>query len=220
MVFIPFKYGELRITNPGIVADFLSRTGIWEDFLVEDLFMELREDDVFLDIGANVGFYPVSIGRHFRNQIKVIAFEPEPTNYADLVFNIKHNKIKNVITEPKAVLDYSGKAKLKIQGLPEWSRIVDDGNFDFEVDCIDISSYLGNKSFNIAKIDTEAKEFEIISGMKKHLSKGMIIYLESDTLGKPINKIHNPALEILKELIGLEITIKYFGEKHYKIRIR
>jgi len=221
---ITLPFGELRFTSPGIVPSFLNTERTWEPFIVKDLLKTLQPGDTFLDIGANIGFYTILIGKYFKGKVKVIAFEPEPVNYSDLVFNIEHNKIKNVIAEEKAVLDRQGKAKLEIWEDPGWHRIVDNESPNrrfIEVDCIDIDSYLASSSFSVAKIDTEAKEKEIIFGMKKHLVKGVIIYIEKEARGHVFdNKFTQIAMSEIVKIIEPNVAkIKHLGDKNWRVEI-
>ncbi len=51
----------------------------------------LTADDVFWDIGANVGMYTIYAA--VRAKCKTYAFEPESQNYSVLVANIRHNNV-------------------------------------------------------------------------------------------------------------------------------
>ncbi len=65
---------------------------------------------VFLDVGANVGLYSLILATHAKTQdkpVRILAFEPDPTNRARLEFNIKaSNADINVL--PYAVSDAEG----------------------------------------------------------------------------------------------------------------
>lgn len=54
------------------------------------VFIELvREGMIVVDIGAHMGYYTLLAARAVGDKGKVFAFEPEPSNYALLVKNIR-----------------------------------------------------------------------------------------------------------------------------------
>lgn len=65
-----------------------------ETYLLSSL---LKEDTVFLDVGANVGFYSLMLSQVCKRG-KVYAFEPVDKNFAVLQKNIFENKLENVVT--------------------------------------------------------------------------------------------------------------------------
>lgn len=67
----------------------------------------LRDDDVFWDIGANVGLYALYAAKR-RGACRVYAFEPAATNYARLSHNIVLNQLTNVVPSSIAVAGRSG----------------------------------------------------------------------------------------------------------------
>lgn len=57
---------------------------------------DLKEDDVFIDVGAHVGLYSVYAANRLRRGL-VISIEANPENYRFLVTNIQINSLNNVI---------------------------------------------------------------------------------------------------------------------------
>jgi FkbM family methyltransferase len=75
-----------------------------------DAVIQLAEASrVFFDIGANVGYYSLAIGKRFPNA-KVIAFEPIPNTYRELTRNIDLNHLRNVTAYPIGLSDCSREA--------------------------------------------------------------------------------------------------------------
>ncbi len=65
---------------------------------------------VFLDVGANIGLYSLILAAHAKTigkEIRIIAFEPDPTNRARLAFNIKASDA-NIQVLPYAISDQDG----------------------------------------------------------------------------------------------------------------
>ena len=89
-----------------ILADLTTRTerisfytGKYDpDFIgiIQNLF---NPNDCFLDIGANIGFYSVSMGHFIRSKNgggKVISFEPFEGNYSRLINNLEVNDLLDI----------------------------------------------------------------------------------------------------------------------------
>src|SRR5262245_15521781 len=67
----------------------LAFDGRWEAPQLEQLaaICKARHIDCFLDIGANVGFYSIMFA--IKNLTdRIVAFEPDPGNYARLIANL------------------------------------------------------------------------------------------------------------------------------------
>jgi len=61
----------------------------------------LRDDDVFYDIGANIGIY-VLLANKFADLAQIVALEPEALNFAELCSNIYMNGLETVVALPIA----------------------------------------------------------------------------------------------------------------------
>lgn len=55
----------------------------------------IRSGSVFLDVGANIGWYSLNVAKAFP-RVKVYAFEPAPTIFALLRKNIELNQLTNI----------------------------------------------------------------------------------------------------------------------------
>ncbi len=64
--------------------------------------------DIFLDIGASTGVFALQAAQHGLAK-EIHAFEPDPRNYAQMMFNIYLNRFTNLIqAHPEAVSSVSG----------------------------------------------------------------------------------------------------------------
>ena len=76
----------------------------------------LGGDDVFWDIGANVGYFTLVAATALRNRGQIVAFEPGKNAYARLTENLALNPYRNIQTYPVAVADREGEAVLHLLG--------------------------------------------------------------------------------------------------------
>ncbi len=76
------------------------------DELYQDIYeldkMDLKPDDVFIDVGANIGFVSLFVAKKYPGT-KIIAFEPAPDTFNALEKNIAQNDAQNVVAINKAV---------------------------------------------------------------------------------------------------------------------
>jgi len=72
--------------------------GEYDKDLINAIISLVDPNSVFLDIGANIGFYTIAVGDFFRKKDTsgtVIAFEPFETNYNRTIDNIQDNHLTN-----------------------------------------------------------------------------------------------------------------------------
>lgn len=81
-------------------ADFLTRRlilfGTWEPSLTEFFSRRLRPGDIFVDIGANIGYHTLLASKLVGPDGRVLAYEASPTIFAALARNIEFNGATNV----------------------------------------------------------------------------------------------------------------------------
>jgi FkbM family methyltransferase len=77
-------------------------------FLAENM----REDLIFLDIGANIGAYSLFVAAQAGPRARILAVEPQPDIHARLVYNIRQNGFSCVKTLECALSDCEGEATL------------------------------------------------------------------------------------------------------------
>ena len=76
----------------------------------------LTGDDVFWDVGANVGYFTLMAATALKNHGSIVAFEPGQNAYARLTENLALNPYRNIRTFPVAVSDREGEAVLHLAG--------------------------------------------------------------------------------------------------------
>lgn len=78
--------------------------GILRRFLVNDF--------VFLDVGANIGFYALHAAAHAGPRARILAIEPQPDMFERLVFNIGINRFGTIKAMACALADRAGEVTL------------------------------------------------------------------------------------------------------------
>ena len=152
-------------------------SGEYERPVQEAITSQVRTGDVFYDIGANLGFFSVLVGRLVGNTGAVYAFEPVPANVSVLRRNARLNALNNIAVLRIAcsnrvgrsellLAHHVGGAVLKSSGVPPdlaGSLMVDTSSIDSLVESRRI------KPPHFVKIDVEGAEMDVLQGMESVL---------------------------------------------------
>ncbi len=135
---------------------------------------KLVKDQVFIDIGANIGTYPLSL---FKVAKKIYAFEPAAENYRRLAANITQNHIKNITVLNQAV--YSKNLKqtnlfINKDGQGWHSLEINFLSGIQKITTITLDTFVQKSKITqigLIKIDVEGAELEVLKGAIQVLEK-------------------------------------------------
>lgn len=137
----------------------------------------MRDGQVVLDIGANVGFHSISLGLEFKNST-FYAFEPIPKTYNYLNKNIEINKVKNVVPFNFGFSDEEKDLTFFFydQGSGNASSVnVSERGDAQQVNCkvttVDKFILSNNLNVDFIKCDVEGAEFFVFKGAEELLKK-------------------------------------------------
>ncbi|MCW5854318.1 MAG: FkbM family methyltransferase, partial [Anaerolineae bacterium] len=94
------------------VGNEIARAGVYELHVVASLKPLLQPGLVFLDIGANIGYYTLLAASRVGPTGRVIAFEPHPRNVELLTMSVRENGFEHVQIYPLAVSNAEGAVEL------------------------------------------------------------------------------------------------------------
>lgn len=159
-----------------IICDQLVNNKVWEPFETTLIMNEVKEGEVVLDIGANIGYYTLILSKLVGEGGKVFAFEPDPDNFALLKKNVTVNGLRNVILVKKAISNKSGTLRLYLSEENKGDhRIYDscDGRRSVPIHCIRLDDYFRDYTGQIdfIKMDIQGAEAGAIQGMSSLLEK-------------------------------------------------
>jgi FkbM family methyltransferase len=140
----------------------------------------LRPGDIFVDLGANLGFFTL-IGAHRVGETgRVYAFEPCLKTFQRLLSNITLNHLTNVFCHQMALSDHSGQRDMAIlsDGFDAWNsfaRIPRTPSAVEKVKCTTWDDFATEHNLmgrvTMMKIDVEGWETHVLSGGVKALSR-------------------------------------------------
>ena len=85
---------QLHDERDRFVSRQLRDQGIWEPFETTLVMASLAPGSVFVDVGANIGYFSVVAADIVGEDGQVLAFEPDPDNFALLQANLALNGLE------------------------------------------------------------------------------------------------------------------------------
>lgn len=172
---IPGITAPLRLqlhAGPERVSEHIRQQHIWEPYETTLMVRHLQPGDVFLDIGANIGYYSVIAATLVGAHGTVIAYEPEAQNYKLLLANIALNHLTNVQPFMAALGDHNGKGHMYLcEDNKGDHQLYDDGSGRTEsaVTIIHGDTHVSSltKRVDFIKIDTQGSEVHILRGLQE-----------------------------------------------------
>lgn len=150
-------------------------TGLYEPRATELIKSSLKPGDLFVDIGANIGYFSLLAARTVGDSGQVIAFEPVPAVREALLHNLSLNQVGNVIVRAEALGPTEGEVRFYCgpdgdTGLASL-RALDQGR-EIVVNQVAFDQ-LDRPKRRVAfvKIDVEGAELHALSGMQKCLRR-------------------------------------------------
>lgn len=140
----------------------------------------LRDGDLFVDVGANIGSYTILASS--EKGVKTIAIEPIPLTFKYLLKNIQTNNIENKVNALNIGIGSKNSQIKFTQSYDTKNRIAFDGEANTcSVTVKRLDDILNLKSPTLLKIDVEGAEPDVVMGMTTVLAneylKGIIIEL-------------------------------------------
>jgi FkbM family methyltransferase len=176
----------------------------------------LKADDVFYDLGANIGFFAVLAARLVGSSGRVYAFEPNPECSSEVRRNADLNGFSNVEVVEAAVSSTSGRTWLRLGDTNLSSAIAGNSENGIEVALTSVDDFIREKSPRpptLVMIDVEGAEIEVLKGMRETISRHRpLIMCEVHWIGDEFFRYcaeHlTPASYALRPLDGREFPTK------------
>jgi len=160
----------------------------------------IRNDSVFYDVGAHVGYYSL-YAASVKQGARAVGFEPSPANFARLNENLSLNRdtLEHAVAFPMALSDVSGVTTFGVtNNLPggwghrgiderkdtiEWNKVQADGSVKLVkkeslfLGCVvySLDDFLAKATFlrppTHLKIDVDGPELKVLAGARKTLEQ-------------------------------------------------
>jgi FkbM family methyltransferase len=162
---------------------------------------QLHEGDIFIDVGANEGFFPIVLSDFLGTTGRSYAIEANPSNLHLLRKNIVHNQIQNIEVISGAVSNTSGTGTLYDCNTNKmWSSLNKPHPECFsytrqKINTHTLDELVQGQRVNISrikiiKIDVEGGELEVLQGATKLLAKSNAHWIiELNLRSYPLHKV-------------------------------
>lgn len=137
----------------------------------------LKRGDVFIDIGANIGYLSAIAAGLVGPTGQVHTFEPVPEYFEKLERLARANPQYSIIANPRAVGSITGTSTIYVTREPGQNTLVpsykSDGEItrSLEIPVVRLDTYIREKRLNriaLMKIDTEGYEFPVLRGLQNY----------------------------------------------------
>lgn len=195
--------------------------GVYEPYETELFRRALTPGMTVVDIGANIGYHTLTAAGRVGSEGRVIAFEPEPENYALLSRTIAENGSTQVTLSSSAIADKTGtftlhlfdsnKGRHSLVPLAEGSKEL-AGTIEVPVETLDEA--LRSRAIqrvDVIKMDIEGAEALALKGMRETLSQPrLILFMEYSPVAA--ERAGTSAVQLLADLGNCGFTLYEIGE--------
>lgn len=147
----------------------------------------LRPNDLFVDVGANVGSFTVLASGVCK--ARSISFEPAPETSVHLRINVKANALENLVVVHEVVVGAKADTVPFTVGLDSTNQVAkpDDQNVRLVVQAR-LDDILADENPNLIKVDVEGYEEEVLKGAEGTLSNKSLVAIELETVSEFIEE--------------------------------
>lgn len=157
------------------ISQQIREQGIWEPYESSLIQQYLQPGDVFLDAGANIGYFTVLAAACVGDRGHVYAFEPEPRNFQLLQDNVELNGFSSRVTSMQVALTAEsgiGQLYLHPENLGDHQLFGAGGDRE----TVTVELLAGDDVFSgrevrldLVKIDTQGAEQAVVEGLLPRL---------------------------------------------------
>lgn len=200
--------------------------GKYEEMETKLIREKVKKDMIFVDAGANIGYYTLIASSIVGDGGRVISFEPSIENFSFLEKTIKFNNLKNVIPCNLALSDKDDEIDFFISTENKGDHRIYNDNEDSKRQSVRIKVTsmdnhllsLGIERVDFIKMDVQGVEWLVLNGMSKILSNNKILMLiEFWPYG--IDKSGGNSLSFLNKLRQKGFNIFNLNEENGKLEI-
>jgi len=169
----------MELDSRDLVSQTILMTGMWDPKVTAFVDGNLHPGDVFIDVGAHVGYCSLLASRAVGAEGKVIAVEPNPPTIARLERNIRLNHADNIVVRKVASTDAETTLRFFQAGVENTGRSSVNqnharGGSEISVAGVPLDRMvqsLGLSRVDLVKIDVEGAEMQVLAGMTDILAR-------------------------------------------------
>ncbi len=157
------------------VSRQIREQGIWEPYETALVVKFLQPGSVFVDVGANIGYFSVLAAALVGDHGQVVAFEPDPANFALLQASAALNSLDGRIEAIEAGLsqnDSEGNLYLSKDNLGDHQiYAAGEGRESLPITLYKGGDFLRPRlhKLDLLKVDTQGSEYSVMLGLMPYL---------------------------------------------------
>lgn len=152
----------------------IAKQNLYEPHVTAEVRRRLRPGAVFVDVGANIGYFTLLAAALVGREGRVIAFEPNPDNVTMLTRSLAANEFVNVDIYPYAVAERAQSCVLQLTLTNSSGILIADasapsrGVQHVSVEAVAVDDLLrGVRRADLVKMDIEGAEPRAVQGMQE-----------------------------------------------------
>lgn len=168
-------------TAPALVKEIFG-----DNYEIVKKKVQIGKDEVILDVGANEGMFTILMAALFP-EARIIALEPVPRTYFQLVRNLGLNGFKNVsaynvgLGGPGHHTATMNVSKIFSGGSTEKCTFVPEDHYQVEVGLISLAeafTLYGIEKCRLMKMDIEGMEYDVLYPAEEQIKKTQSMVIE------------------------------------------
>ena len=191
-------------TDSTVFATILQQNGSYEPHVTKEIQKHLKPGDIFVDIGANLGYFTLLASGLVGPSGKVISFEPATKTYNFCKKNVELNKLTNVELYNNGLWNEKMTLIISDSNQLGGNHISDKGD---SIECITLDSL--DLTPDMIKMDIEGAEPYALQGMVRTLKRChpvIVLEINRHCLRTYFKKDTEDIWQLLTDL-GYEITV-------------
>lgn len=209
-----FRHDDENV-NENHILQFLRAGGAYEPDVTNLLRLALRPRDVFVDIGANVGYFSVLGGLLVGPEGRVVSAEPDPANIARIRLQARLNGLAtpDIVDRPLAEAERQAEFFFNARssgGNALWDPVTFNGDEAMRggartmtTTTLDaVMAERGLDGARLVKIDTEGAEQLILRGARGLLDRKAIRFVVAELHQKGLAQLGGGLDGLLTEMAG------------------
>jgi FkbM family methyltransferase len=170
---------RFRFKTQDVIGRHIFKLGVHEPSTTRFIMDNLPggEGAIYVDVGANIGWYSILLDRITDEDATVLAFEPDPLNFKLLEHNIVLNRCAKIRTFDLALSDHDGTGTLHLysdlnRGKHSMLPIVSKATAEVTTRSLDTllrDEMIEADRVQLIKMDVEGYELTVLKGMRRVL---------------------------------------------------
>lgn len=208
----------MQLNMRDLVQQTILLEGAWDPALSKFIEATLSPGDVFVDVGAHVGYFTLLAARRVAASGAVLSIEPNPFAFEQLERNVQRSQLRNVFVEHTACGESRAVVPLYLHAESNSSMAsLFSGKASsagaVEVPCMTLDHLCEARRLQrvtLVKIDVEGAELFVLRGMKgvmKQMRPVIVIELHPNLL----EDVGTPMHEVLTLLKDLDYVLEPMG---------